>query len=125
VTRFWWALGVLLIGVAIYYCLVPQQEIPGAFDFNDKVSHVVGHGALALYFSALVPRRSWWKIFLFLLVLGTGIEFAQHYMHLGRHADVRDVLANSLGAALGLLLAWLGLSRWAQWAARLTGQPAS
>ncbi len=124
-TRFWWGLGASLVAIAIYYCLVPQQEIPRAFDFNDKINHLVGHGALAVYFSALVPRRSWWKLFVFLLLLGIGIEFAQHFMRVGRHADVRDVLANGLGAALGLLLGWLGLSRWTHWAGRLTGQAAS
>ena len=54
----------------------------------------------------------WWKIFVFLLLLGAGIEFAQYFMHVGREGDVRDVLANVAGAALGLLLARLGLARW-------------
>jgi VanZ family protein len=120
--KFWWGLGVVLVGVAIYYCLVPNEEIPGAFDFNDKLNHILGHGLLAIYFTGLVARRSWWRIFVFLLVLGVGIEFAQYYMDLGRQGDVRDVLANCTGAALGLLLAWLGLSRWTQWAGWVLGQ---
>jgi VanZ family protein len=120
--KLWWGLGLVLVGLAIYYCLVPANEIPGAFDFNDKLNHLLGHGCLAIYFAGLVPRRSWWKIFVFLLLLGVAIEFAQYYMNLGRQGDVRDVIANCAGAVLGLLLAWLGLSRWTQWAARLTGQ---
>ena len=79
--------------------------MPTAFESNDKVSHLVGHGTLALYFAGLVPRRGWWKIFVFLLLFGIAIEFAQYYMHVGREGDPRDVIANSLGAALGLLLA--------------------
>jgi VanZ family protein len=120
--KFWWGLGVLLVIVAIYYCLVPNEEIPRAFDLNDKLNHVLGHGLLAIYFAGLVARRSWWKVFALLLALGVGIEFAQHYMGLGRQGDVRDVLANCTGAALGLLLAGLGLWRWTHWAGWVLGQ---
>ena len=121
-TRFWWALGFLLVGVAVLVCLLPGQDLPGSFELNDKLSHLVGHGAMAAYFSALVARRSWWKIFVFLLLLGGAIELAQHFMHVGREGDARDVFANSCGAALGLLLGWLGLSRWPQWVDRLLGR---
>ena len=81
--RVWWALGVLLVVAAVVVCLVPVHEMPTAFELNDKVSHLVGHGALALYFAGLVPRRAWWKIFVFLLLFGIAIEFAQYYMHVG------------------------------------------
>ena len=54
----WWALGVLLVVAAIVVCLVPMHEMPTEFEFNDKLSHLVGHGALALYFAGLVPRRA-------------------------------------------------------------------
>jgi VanZ family protein len=119
--RWWWGLGCLLVGTAVLVCLVPGQEIPKAFEFNDKLSHVIGHGAMAAYFAGLVPRRSWWKIFVFLLLLGGAIELAQHSMHVGREGDARDLVANSCGAGLGLALGWLGLARWPQWAERLLG----
>src|SRR4051812_4068933 len=101
-TRLWWGLGGALVAAAIVLCLLPGHEIPGVFELNDKASHLLGHGALALYFSGLIPRRRWWKIFVFLLLLGTAIEFAQYYMNVGRDGDPRDVLANSCGALLGL-----------------------
>lgn len=123
--KFFWVMGALFVGVAVCVCLVPQQELPGAFEFNDKLSHVFGHAAMAIYFTGLVPRRSWWKIFVFLLLLGIGIEFAQHYTHWGRRGDYRDVIANSAGAALGLLLGRLGLSNWPQWLVRLAGLKAA
>ena len=120
--RLWWGLGVVLLVLALVVCLVPGREIPGVFEFNDKVSHFVGHGTLAVYFAGLVPRRRWWGIFLFLLVFGIVIEFAQYYMQWGRDGDPRDVIANSIGALLGLSLARLGLSRWPELAAWLLGQ---
>jgi VanZ family protein len=120
--RLWWALGFLLVGLAVYVCLVPGPDIPSSFEMNDKVAHLIGHGLLAGYFSGLVPRRSWWKIFVFLLLLGGAIEMGQHSMHVGREADARDLIANSCGALLGLALGWLGFARWPQWVDRLLGR---
>jgi len=120
--RVWWTLGVLLVIAAVIVCLVPSAEMPHEFELNDKFSHMIGHGALALYFAGLVPRRSWWKIFVFLLLFGIAIEFAQYYMHAGRDGDPRDVIANSLGAVLGLLLGRIGLARWPELAAWLLGR---
>lgn len=122
--RVWWTLGVLLVVIAAIVCLIPMPEVPTSFDLNDKVSHLVGHGTLALYFAGLVPRRGWWKIFVFLLVFGIVIEIAQYSMQAGRDGEVRDAFANSLGAALGLLLARCGLARWPEFAAWLLGRRA-
>jgi VanZ family protein len=123
--RAWWALGVIIVLLAIFICLIPGKELPAAFEWNDKTSHLVGHGLLALYFSGLVARRSWWKIFLFLLLLGTAIEFAQYSMHAGREGDPRDVVANSIGALSGLAVGWLGGARWPEFAAWLLGRKAT
>jgi len=120
--RVWWTLGALLVIAATIICLMPSTEMPHEFELNDKLSHVIGHGSLALYFSGLVPRRGWWKIFVFLLLFGISIEFAQYYMRAGRDGDPRDVIANSLGALLGLLLGRIGLARWPELAAWLLGR---
>ena len=124
--RVWWGVGVLLVLIVIVVCIIPGNEIPGVFELNDKVSHLLGHGALAIYFAGLIPRPRWWKIFVFLLLLGSAIEVAQYAMHWGRQGDPRDVVANSMGAALGLLIARLGLARWPEFAAWLLfrGRPA-
>ena len=121
-TRLWWVMGFFFIGLALYVCLLPGNELPEAFEFNDKLSHLAGHAALAAYFTGLVARRSWWKIFIALLAFGVGIELAQYAMHAGREGDPRDVLANSCGLLLGLGLGRLGLSRWTEWAAWLLGK---
>ena len=110
--RMEWIGGVVLVLAATVVCLVPGHELPSSFEINDKASHLIGHGALAAYFTGLVPRRRWWKILLYLLIFGAGIELAQYYMHVGREGDPRDVVANGLGACLGLVAGFLGVSRW-------------
>jgi VanZ family protein len=122
--RLWWSLGVMLVVAAVTVCLVPGPSLPVEVVWNDKFIHGLGHCLLAMYFAGLVAGRSWWKIFVFLLTLGISIEYAQHYMHAGREADPRDVLANSTGAALGLVFARMGVSRWPELAAWLLGQRA-
>ena len=113
-SRIEWIFGVMLVIAATVVCLVPDHELPASFELNDKVSHLVGHGTLAAYFTGLVPRRHWWKIFVYLLMFGAAIEVAQYYMHVGREGDVRDVLANGIGVLLGLLAGLLGVSRWTE-----------
>lgn len=120
--RFWWILGFVLVAIALFVCLVPRVEMPRAFSVNDLVSHFLGHGMLAAYFAGLVPRARWWKVFVFLLLFGISVELAQYYMRMGREGEVRDVFANATGAALGLLVARLGLARWPEWAAWLLGR---
>jgi hypothetical protein len=110
--RIEWTGGVVLLLAATVVCLVPGHDLPASFELNDKISHMAGHGALAAYFTGLVPRRRWWKIFLGLLLFGAVIEVAQSLMHLGRNGDPRDMLANLVGISTGLLVGFLGISRW-------------
>jgi len=123
-TRIEWIVGGVLLAAATVVCLVPGQELPRAFSLNDKLSHIVGHGALAAYFTGLLPRQNWWKIFLYLVLFGVVIEIAQYLMHVGRDGDPRDVLANSIGVVVGLMAGWAGLSRWptlVTWVLRRSG----
>jgi VanZ family protein len=120
--RFWWALGTVLLVVAAYVCLAPGQEIPGSFEFNDKLWHAAGHFALTCYFCGLVPRARWYQVMASLMAFGIGVEVAQHFMHVGREADKYDVLANTCGMTAGLLLSHLGLSRWPRWVAWTLGR---
>jgi VanZ family protein len=122
--RLWWAVGVVLVAAALVVCLLPVRELPQSFNLNDKLSHLLGHAALAVYFAGLVPRSSWWKIFVFLLLFGVVVEFAQYNLPLGRQGEVLDLVANASGAALGLLLARLGLARWPEIADQWLGRAA-
>lgn len=117
----WLIGGWALVMAAVVVCLVPGRELPNT-GIGDKWEHFICYGVLTTYFAGLYPRSSYWKIALALLAMGIGIEFAQGAMKLGRSADVRDVMANSIGIVLGLIVSWAGLGRWAQTIASWTGR---
>ena len=103
--RVWWTLGVVLVALALVVCLVPLHEVPSPFEWNDKASHLVGHGALALYFAGLVPRRSLVEDFRLPAVVGCRRRIRAVLHALGPRGDPRDVLAEfRRRAALGLAL---------------------
>jgi VanZ family protein len=120
-TRLWWAVGFVLVGLVIFVCLLPGQDLP-ATPFSDKYEHFIAHFVLAAWFAGLVPRRRWWLLLVGLVALGSSIEVAQGLMNLGREADVRDELANFVGNVGGLGASWLGLARWPEFAGWLFGR---
>jgi VanZ family protein len=119
--RLWWILGFVFVGIVVVVCLLPGDKLPGT-PLGDKLNHFVAHFLLAAWFAGLTQRRRWWAIFAGLLLLGVGIEIAQGLMHEGRDSDLRDVVANSVGAAAGLMASSLGLARWPELAAWLLGR---
>jgi VanZ family protein len=118
--KLWLAAGWALIISAVIVCLLPAQELPTT-GLSDKWEHFVCYAVLTSFFAGLYPRTSYWKIVLSFIAMGIAIEFAQGAMHLGRQADITDVIANSIGVVIGLLLSLAGLGRWAQWIDSWTG----
>lgn len=57
-----------------------------------------------LFLVLLFGRRRWWLAIVLSVLTTIVIEFAQQYVS-GRVTDVRDIVANSLGGAIGALLA--------------------
>jgi VanZ family protein len=81
---------------------------PRALDTGwDKSNHLLAFGSLAFTATwALWPRpRQWGWLVLALLAYGVAIELAQGMLP-PRTADWRDVVADGMGIALGLLAAW-------------------
>jgi len=112
--RLWRVLSCVVIVAAIIVCLLPARDIPDV-GVSDKWEHSVAYVLLTLWFAGLYPRSRYWVIALGLLLMGIAIEFAQADMHMGREGDVHDVIANTAGIAVGIVLALAGLGGWAQW----------
>ncbi len=71
---------------------------------SDKVSHFTAFTALALPLAIVRPRWSGW-LFLAFSAFGAAIEIIQP--HVGRSAEVADLIADVAGIACGMVLGLL------------------
>ena len=103
----WYGLGVLLLALVAALSLLP---IPGT-GVNDKVSHLVTYFVLAGWFGLLAGNRSvlLWS-FAGLVAYGGLIELLQG-MTSYRNAEWADLLADAIGAAVGIGLYFTPLRR--------------
>lgn len=112
--RWWLIIGWALILAAVIVCLLPGKSLPNT-GVNDKFEHTILYAFLMVWFAGLYPRSRYLIIAIGLFLMGGAIELAQGAMHMGREADLRDVVANTTGIVVGLLLALAGLGGWAEW----------
>jgi len=119
--RWWLAIGWLLVLTVLVVCLVPAEELPKT-GMSDKSEHLIAFCGLMLWFAGLFPRSHYLRIAIALFALAVGIEIAQSWMNVGRSGDVWDVAADSIGIAIGLVLAYGGLGHWAEWIDSWTGR---
>ncbi len=89
--------------------------VPAWFDYAmlEFMANVAMFVPIGMFGVAILPRHRWWLAIVTAFFFSCAIELAQLWWLPDRVADGRDVLANSLGAALGAGLA-LGLRalRW-------------
>ena len=101
-------LRLALYGVAtailLAMCLMPQQDLPSA-PMGDKIEHSIAWFILTGTGLLLSHRRPL-AIGAYAIGLGVLVELLQASLGFGRHGDVRDLVADSLGvfAALGVYL---------------------
>lgn len=102
--RLWWGLGWALVALVIFFSLEPKApEVPG--DPGNWSGHLLAYGTLAGWFTRLLYARRSRLIALAMLVsMGVVLEFLQG-MTGYRTYDPLDMLANTCGVLLGLLLA--------------------
>lgn len=117
----WLGLGWAFIACAVILSLMPGQKLPHT-GVSDKFEHSLAYALLTLWFTGVYPRSSYWRIGAGMFALGVAVELAQGAMPFGRQMEFRDVIANSIGIALGLMVATIGVGGWAQrieaWARR-------
>jgi VanZ family protein len=99
---------VLTVLLAVISWLALSAAPPKTVDLGwDKANHTLAFASLA--FSAVwalwQQPRQWPRLVIALLAYGIGIEVAQSFLP-PREADWHDVVADSVGIALGLLAAW-------------------
>ena len=100
-------------GLILFFCLENAKDIPQInIPYIDKVVHIIFHFVFTtlwfLYFKKKLSSSNnvqplIWS-FVFSLLFGISIELMQQYVTLTRSADIIDVLANTLGAILAVLV---------------------
>ncbi len=96
------ALALLVIA---WLSLSPIEELPVSVSLWDKAQHAIAYFGLALIGAWAFPDRSG-RLAVGLVAFGVGVEILQATMALGRQGDTIDAVANTLGVAVGLALAW-------------------
>lgn len=87
-------------------------DLLGRYSFTDWVTYsflefwanVAMFVPVGLFFVLLLGRRRWWLAIVLGVVLTCAIEFVQMFLP-DRVSDPRDILANSVGALVGVVVA--------------------
>ncbi len=116
----WWAIGWGLVLFICYGTLAPAQYVPD-LHLWDKLEHATAFFGMTCWFGGLVRRSRYPILAVWMLIFGGAIEILQGVMGLGRDMDFRDWVADAVGIALALVLLYLGLGRWAEFAERILG----
>lgn len=103
----WRALGFILIAGILLLSLIPIQADLG--ENKDKIGHFLAYGSLMFWFGVLYPsaRRQLVTAIAF-CAMGIGVEFLQG-MTSYRSFEVADMVANSVGVAIGWCVAFTPL----------------
>jgi VanZ family protein len=94
----------LVVAAVIAFVFAIMPAIPGPETYNDKVLHGGTFFVLACLASVGWRRSSIIVLFVALTAFGGLIEIVQGLDLLGRDADWHDLVADMVGAALGLIL---------------------
>jgi VanZ family protein len=111
--RLWTSLSFVLLAAVVFGSLKPHG-LPPLVPVGDKWQHGLTYLVLATWFVGLAPRRTYPWIATGLVLLGFTMEILQYVLTTDRMADARDMTANSIGIAIGIVLAYFGLGAWAQ-----------
>ncbi|WP_223695170.1 VanZ family protein [Leifsonia poae] len=78
-----------------------------SYDGIEFTANVVMFVPMGLLFTLLLGRRRWWVALAIGVAATCLIEFSQLFIP-GRVSDVRDLIANTLGTAVGIGVAFIG-----------------
>ncbi len=102
---FFWALGWTLFVLLLSF-KAPSLNPKFIFPYQDKVAHFVFYFVFVFLWSLFLVARNhlnfkWlFRLFVIAIILGGSVEIAQEVFTTTRHAEVLDMLANTLGALL-------------------------
>lgn len=80
---------------------IPSTEIPDAFNLWDKAQHALAFALLTITGNLAYPKLIK-AVYVGLIVYGAAIEVFQSTLTSTRFGEVSDLLADSVGVAIGL-----------------------
>ncbi|MDQ7049172.1 MAG: VanZ family protein [Enterobacterales bacterium] len=86
----------------LYLTLMPSVNYRLSIDNIDKVFHLVGFGAFALFLGLAYPRLQLWKVFFISSLLGILVELIQSQIPY-RSFSFADMLADWLGILIAIV----------------------
>ena len=115
--RIWLLLGWGMVAAVAVLSLIPVDVDLG--ENRDKLAHFVAYGSMAFWFAMLFQGRARQvAIAIAFAAMGVAIEFLQGMTDY-RSFEVADMIANSIGAALGWGLAQTPLGNVLGWTEKL------
>jgi VanZ family protein len=100
--RLWQGTGWLMVAVVVWASLTDHPPEPPSLVAWDKAQHFIAYAVLMFWYRQAFAHH--WRWPLFLVLLGIGLEILQTCTEL-RTAEPFDMVANTLGVGIGLLLA--------------------
>ena len=102
----WLAIGYMLVALVVYLSLTSHPvELDIEIDYLDKIFHTLAYFALMFWFTQIYHDKFWrYSYAIFFVLLGIGMEYLQSFDP-ERFYEFADMLANTAGVVLALLLA--------------------
>ena len=85
--------------------VLPQENVPELTPFNDKGNHFLAFFVLTLLLLHAY-RVKYLTAFVLMMLYGVLIEVSQLFT-INRQGELLDVLADTIGVVIGILLYWL------------------
>lgn len=115
--RYWQLAGFTVLLLVLAAALMPalwflrDAPDPGLFAL-DKWLHGITFVFLTVWFSGQYRRQAYWRLAAGMLAFGLLIEICQRIATTGRSAEIVDLVADSIGIAIGLVVAQAGAGGW-------------
>lgn len=115
-TKRWQFAGIGVLLVVLTFALTPtiwfRLEMPDVAALaTDKWLHGLTFAFLTVWFSGQYARRSYWRVAVGMLAFGGMIELCQRMLSY-RSAETMDLLADTIGILVGILIAVAGAGGW-------------
>lgn len=109
-TKFWNICFWLLLFIILILTLMPSSPKPISINQIDKLYHFIAFMVFAFVYRLAFKQTKIFLIFMFSIALGAFIEIVQYYLP-NRSFSFADLIADILGAFVGLLIAQFAINK--------------